>query len=45
MSIQGGYPAYHQETDFGLILFYGISTLVGHLMPDPFLYICDGKLK
>ena len=24
---------------FGLIWFYGISTIVGYLMPNPFLYI------
>ena len=24
---------------FCLVLFYGISTLVGYLMPNPFLYI------
>ena len=24
---------------FGLVWFYGISTLVGYLMPNPFLYI------
>ena len=24
---------------FGLIQFYGISTIVGYLMPIPFLYI------
>ena len=25
--------------EIGLVLFYGISTIVGYLMPDPFLYI------
>ncbi len=24
---------------FGLAGFYGISTIVGHLIPNPFLYI------
>ena len=24
---------------FGLVWFYGISTIVGYLMQDPFLYI------
>ena len=24
---------------FGLVYFYGISTIVGYLMPNPFLYI------
>ena len=24
---------------FGLVCFYGISTVVGYLMPNPFLYI------
>ena len=24
---------------FGLVEFYGISTIVGYLMPNPFLYI------
>ena len=23
-----------------LVLFYGISTIVGYLMPDSFLYLC-----
>ena len=25
-------------TSFGLVWFYGISTIVGYLMPNPFLY-------
>ena len=24
---------------FGLVWFYGISVIVGYLMPNPFLYI------
>ena len=24
---------------FSLVWFYGISTIVGYLMPNPFLYI------
>ena len=24
---------------YGLVWFYGISTIVGYLMPNPFLYI------
>ena len=24
---------------FGLVWFYGTSTIVGYLMPNPFLYI------
>ena len=24
---------------FGLVWFYGISTIVGYLMPNPFLYM------
>ena len=24
---------------FGSVWFYGISTIAGYLMPDPFLYI------
>ena len=24
---------------FGLVWFYGISTIVGYLIPNPFLYI------
>ena len=27
---------------FGLVRFYGISTVVGYLMPNPFLYIYTG---
>ena len=26
------------DTRFGLVWFYGISTIVGYLMPNPFLY-------
>ena len=28
-----------QNVWFGLVLAYGTSTIVGYLMPNPFLYI------
>ena len=35
-------PEYFIEVLFGLILFYGISTIVAYLMPNPlFTYILD----
>ena len=36
--------SYGQKRDkqivlFGLVWFYGVSTILGYLMPNPFLYI------
>ena len=34
------YSQVHSDLEwFGLVWFYGISTMVGYLMPNPFLFI------